>query len=143
MATTQFQPTNFDSESLSQAKMQQLNSNVQHLYDNMTRMRYSASGVTKDGAQKVIAGKVPFSKSGTNWSHTQVNFGNYFSVGCKPVINATLEVTQNNGHRMRVTLISKSGGGEIDHTGFVISISTESYPQINMPGFVHYTAIGW
>jgi hypothetical protein len=127
---------------MSQEKAQQLATNVQYLFDNMTRVRYSANGLTRDQAVKVISGKVPFSKNTLNWSHTRINFGSFFSAGCRPVINISLEIV-GSGHRSRVTMTSLSETTEIDHNGIIVSLSTEVYSSINYNGFIHWTATGY
>lgn len=140
--TTPYDPVSFTSEPVTQAKLIKLASNQQWLYENMLRARYSARGITKDSNLRMIAGKLPYVTSTTNWSHTAVDLGNFFTVGCKPIVQLTLEVTQNMGHRSRVTLLPKNMT-EIDHTGFIISVSSEEYTQIKYPGLVHWTAFGW
>jgi hypothetical protein len=145
MTSNGYVPMSFNGESLTSSKLNQLCNNVQYLYLNTPRVRYSANGITRDSSLKIISGKTPFTaRPGYDAENIPIYFGNFFSSGSNPVVVATTEVP---GYAKRkFVCVFGLGGGEIDHTGFMAQVTTHEalsqYNQIEAGGWVHWTATG-
>lgn len=141
--TTPYRPVSFTNEQPTRTKMQQLANNQQWLFENMTRLRYAAYGLTRDSGLKILTGKTSFPVvRNRNYYYAQIYFGSFFSAGCKPLVIATVETTGGNMHRSKVVVQSRAAGG-IDNTGFTAIVSTESYRTVGSAGWINWFAIGY
>lgn len=141
MAATPYQPTSWTSEPVTQAKLQQMSNNDQWLFENMPKIRYTNSGIIKDTGVKMIVGKTPFAASTINVTHVTVNFGNFFSPGCHPIVTATIEAGVNAASVARTHAVL-FGNGNIA-TGFDAAIAGDTYRYISNGGWLHWQAVGY
>lgn len=141
--TTPYKPVSFSSELISQDKLQQVANNTQWLFDNTARIRYKVNELTKDNGLKILVGKASHPIVTTaNWIHGQVQFGNFFSQNCKPIVTIGIEGQHGGNHRNQI-VIYPLVGTEIDHTGFGWVVSTYAYNTLMGSGFCHYMAVGY
>lgn len=143
MAATPYKPTNWGSESISQPKLQQMANNDQWLFENMARVRYSAGGLTRDSGLKIAAGKTAYPATQSDWIDVFVYFGTFFSAGCKPVVNASVEPALG---RIGVVLSGLNFGTEMDYRGFRAHVYQDfqaSGNPLQGAGWVHWQAVGY
>jgi hypothetical protein len=143
MSQNEFNPTSFNGEPLTTAKLNQLSNNIQFLFERGAKIRYKNedANLTRDASLKVLAGKTAYPIVSANYIYQPVYFGSYFSAGCKPVVTATVEAP-SGGHRNRVMVYGLSGG-EIDNIGFQAVVTTEAVSTIGPSGWVHWIAVGY
>lgn len=73
-------------EPVNTGKLQEMSNNIRKLRDLVPTTLYKANGIVKDTGVKVMAGSV-VAQPTKNRSQTQdIHFGNFFSVGCHPVV---------------------------------------------------------
>lgn len=146
MASGPYKPVLFvDGEAIDRDKMNQMANNMQWLFENTPRIKYSAFSVVKSAGAKILAGVTTVPATQTTFSQATVYFGSYFSSGCQPVVTAT---PIRNTSRARFEVIV-NGIGRVypDHRGCQISVMTDEYnATINkhitsLP--VGWIAIGW
>lgn len=145
MPATPYNPVSWNGEAISREKLSQMANNDQWFFENMTRARYSVAGLTRDTGLRMIMGKTPFPpgvNQARDWVDVKIEFGSYFTVGCKPIIVALVETT---GTWLRKYPSLRGLNGEIDHTGFIAHVvSHESFADyINAAGWVHWQAWGY
>lgn len=139
---TQWSPVNFSSESLSQPQMQQLATNQQWLFENMSKIRYSVGSVTRDSGLKVLVGKNYFpSTTERNYTTGSVSFGSYFAQGSRVVVISGVEA-RDPGNRYKVVVRGRSDA-DVDHQGFDYIISADTYSTLPIGGYVCWMAVGW
>jgi hypothetical protein len=144
MTAGPYNPVTFTSESLTQAKFEQMANNEQWLFENMPRIRYNAAGIVRDAQVKIIAGKIPYAPGGDpDGVEVKVYFGSYFTAGCKPVV-----VSSSENVNTQALIVQLNGlGGEIDQRGFNAHIQDREPPSQGgwkiQSGWVHWIAIGW
>jgi len=146
MSATPYKPVNFSSESLSQTKLQQLANNQQWLFENTPRVRYSASGLTRDSGTKILSGKINYGTSPGDAVEMLVYFGNFFTAGCNP--NVVITVQTNGGWLRKFGTIRSLQGlaAPIDHTGFIVHVTTHERAvpaNFEAGGWVHWQAVGY
>lgn len=147
MAATPYRPVSFDDRSLSVEKLQQVQSNIQWLFENTPRMRYthSQAAIIRDSGIKIIAGKTPYGGVELDFLDVSVYFGSFFSSACRPVVTASVESSGNQ--RRLVTL--RGINGEIDYRGFIGHVSDQenhaviSWNPLRQGGWLHWTAVGF
>lgn len=145
MTATAYVPVSITSESLSQAKLQQMANNDQWLFENSPRVRYNYGGIVRDSGLKIISGKVPTAISATDYTYVTIYFGSFFSASCKPIVTATAEAA--DGQRVRRIVNIQGISGEVDNRGFLAHVT--SHQQLGLPntlvapGWVHFTATGF
>lgn len=116
--------------------------NDQWLFENMPRIRYSASGLIRDQGIKMIVGKTPFPpQTDRNYAYLNINFGTFFTIGTKPIVIVTFEAQGGSMHRSKV-VIQGRGQSELDHTGFTAIVTGDSYKSL-AAGWVHWQAVGF
>jgi hypothetical protein len=144
MAATPYKPVTWNGEPITLLKLNQMANNDQFLFENTPRVRYSAMGLTRDTATKVLAGKTPYPVSQADWVRVQIPFSSFFTAGCKPVVVATVE---SAGDERRV--VSTHGiagwGTAIDNNGFEAHVwsAGSGSPAISQGGFINWTAVGY
>lgn len=149
---TSYQPVSWNGEPVTTDKLNQMANNTQWLFDRAVRVRYSTPAVTRDVQMKVIAGKTPYTSTAgspngvvdNEW--ITISFGSFFSVGCHPVVTASVE-PGGHARRIAVTLSGINDFAEIDWNGFQaivwdaeIDIANST---IEASGFVHWVAYGY
>jgi hypothetical protein len=128
---------------MTQEKLEQLASNQQYLFENISRVKYSAGGITREGGSKMIAGKSAFPALPTrSYLYLTINFGSYFTAGSRPVVLATLEAKGGSMHRAKVVIQGHLGTGEVNHAGFIAIVTGDTYKSLES-GWIHWWAIGY
>lgn len=123
--------------------MDQLASNTQWLFDNMPRARYTAHGVRQNEGVKIAAGLCLIPASDMARANREVTFGDFFSVGCQPVVTTGIVATQRRIH----ATIDGIGQLHPDHRGFQVhiymDIPNEENNFIARNFYVSWHAIGY
>ncbi len=137
-----YTPVDLNSELLTSTKLKQMAANDQWLFENMLRVRYYiTNGVVRDNGVKMIAGKstIP-GVGGRDYQYYNVSFNNFFTVGCKPIVTATLESQGGTGHR--TNLVIQGLTGEIDSAGFRAIMSSDTYTSLSSM-WLNWHAVGY
>lgn len=140
MATTPFRIVSWQpNEILTHSKLNQFSDNQQWLYDNMPRARYMfTGGARRNEGVKILGGYCLIPATSEAESNQTVNFGEFFTPGCKPIITTgTLSIQR----RMHITY---DGIGTFmpDHRGFIIHVRTDAaYEKNNVISRNMY--VGW
>lgn len=146
MAATPYKPTTWGDEPVFTDKLNQMANNEQWLYENTPRMMFSAWGIKRTSGVKVLAGIAICQGNQALWSPTSVNFGTFFSSGCKPVV---VTGTQPTSSKWRYhTIIKGIGTYYPDHRGIEIHVGADYYGTstrntVDSRVYVHYVVIGW
>lgn len=146
MAATPYKPTTFTNDALTRDKLLQMANNDQWLFENLTKVRYSANGLVRDTGVKIIAGKTPYAAVGADYQYISIHFGSFFSAGCRPVVTGSV---QPGGVRKRINFSVTGLGGtssEPDNSGFMAVLWTTERvvgTTIDASGMVHWQAVGY
>ena len=147
MPATPFKPVLWgNNDALATEKLNQMTNNDQYLFENMPRVMYNAYGVKKTTSVKVLAGIVSVAPSNALWAAANVEFGSFFTAGCKPVV---VTGTQPTGNRWRYhTIVKGIGTYYPDHRGINVAVGADYYGTstknvVDQRVYVHYIAIGW
>ena len=135
-----------NNEPLATDKLNQMANNSQYLFENMPKVTYSAYGIKKATSVKVIAGIVSIAPNKSLWASQRVEFGSYFSAGCKPVIVTGMQPTA--GKWRFQTIVKGIGTYYPDHRGCELAVGADYYGTsvknvVDVKVYVHYIAIGW
>lgn len=145
MTATPFTPIAWNNEPITDAKMNQMANNDQWLYEHTPTVKFASYGVNKETGIKIHSGICIVPASGTAGAVANWYFGSFFTPGCRPVVNATVQPTTT---RVRIYCIVR-GIGQIapDHNGCAITaINHEivtSSSRVDAPVYIHVTAIGY
>lgn len=150
MAATPYKPVAFSAgENITKEKMGQMNNNIQWLFENSPRMTYDANGIKRSSGLKVASGIVPIAPNNTDWGSGRVYFGNFFSVGCNPVVVGTVNANPLTGKARKVCSVSGVDTTPvIDHRGFQWWVwsnepSWVAQPYFDTTNYFHWIAVGW
>lgn len=123
-----------------------MTNNDQWLYENMPRMKFNTYGINRNTGLKMLSliAIAPANKS--LWTSTTVNFGTFFSSGCKPVIVTGTQPT--SGKWRYHTIIKGIGTYYPDHRGVEVHVGADYYGTstkntVDSKVYVHIIAIGW
>lgn len=120
MAVIPYKKINWNPNDLiTDTKMDTVNSNIEYLYQNMPRARYSAYGINRTEGVKIMSGLTGFAGRNAASGGANVNFGNFFAAGSHPVI--TTGVLGDYAFHIHVTYRGL-GVFHPDHRGFYIQI---------------------
>ena len=126
-------------------KLQVMAENDRKLRNLIPTMLFKSAGVNKSTGLKVLAGTVISPPSMTRSQNQDVYFGNFFSVGCNPVV-----VAQNASERWRAVHLGTHGLGKTpnpSHVGFTAHLMYDGISgakgNITTPITIHYIAVGW
>lgn len=140
---TEYKPFSWNGQPITDERLNQMVGNTQYLFDHASAIRYSANGLTRDTALKIIVGKTPVeARTDRNYNFTNIYFGSFFTAGCKPIVVGTIEGTGGSHHRAHHVIQSLTAGSEIDHNGFIAITSTEAIKTWAAAWF-HWTAFGY
>lgn len=146
MATTRYKPTSWSiGEQLAREKLNQMTSNDQYLFENQPNAFYNAHGIKKTTGLKIMAGYTVIRGGKSRHYEREVYFGNFFSVGCKPIIVTGLVIQKQS----RIHCILRGLRGEYwpDHRGFTAVVDTDEInPKTNYFHYgvnVQFLAIGY
>lgn len=143
MVATPYKPVSWNSEPVTQQRLQQMANNLQWLYENNARVRYSAAGIVRDNGIKIIAGKTPIPVSAADFTDCYVYFGSFFTAGCQPAVTVSLA---DMTYGQRKIVVSRGLGGNIDHRGFIAHVSSNEPPGYAADirgGWLHWMAVGY
>lgn len=146
MATTPYKPTSWSvGEQITREKLNQMCANEQWIFENQPNVMFDAHGIKKNSGIKMYSGLISFGSNSTTHQEKQVYFGNFFAVGCKPIVLLTpIMQTQS-----RIMCMVRGLPGEYwpDHRGFTVVMDTaEINPKNNYFHYsssAHYLAIGY
>lgn len=146
MATTPYKPTSWSvGEQITREKLNQMCSNEQWIFEKQPTITYDAHGIVRNSGIKMYTGFLGFTASNGVHQERTVDFGTYFSVGCKPIVLLTpIMATQS-----RIMTMVRGLPGEYwpDHRGFTIVIDSAEIDQKNnwlhYNSAVHYLCIGY
>lgn len=135
-----------DDDDILTDKLNQMASNEDYLNDHLPDVTYGAYGIVRTDGIKMKAGVVSFTPNTYITQSRGVHFGNFFTVGCKPIITVTLATTSN--YRCHITIKSLTSGVLVpDHTGFIcylnndpLTATSNNFPTTN---HVHWIALGY
>jgi len=131
---------------IDEAKMDDLANSVQWVHDNTPRAKYrQGHASSRTQGVKILSGKKQFPKMPKKDSHTySINFGNFFSSGCRPMITTGVNSsTQNN------IFVTFRGFKDVmpDHNGMYLEIqvgeANGEKSKINETMHIHYIAVGY
>jgi len=142
MAVTAYRPVSFTDGLLKLDKLQQTSNNIQWLYENSPRIRVDDRIITKDSSLRILAGKTAYLWTNTDYIDVNVQFKNFFTPGCRPIVTATVETL---GWKLRKLVTVRGFGGEIDHRGFWAHVTDHETvaPRIEAWGIVSWIAVGY
>lgn len=146
MATTPYKPTSWSlGEQITREKLNQMTSNDQYLFENQPNAFYNAHGIKKTTGLKIMAGYTVIRGGKSRHYEREVYFGNFFSVGCKPIIVTGLVIQKQS----RIHCILRGLRGEYwpDHRGFTAVVDADEInPKTNYFHYgvnVQFLAIGY
>ena len=127
-------------------KLSQMAQNDQWLFENTPKIRYNAWNVSKDGGVKITAGIVFIPKQNSRHVIATVNFGSFFSPGCKPVV--TIGSNNLSGWaNCHYNLIGLAGTSVPDHRGFriraIVVDPTPAQNKFTAGIYYHWMAVGY
>lgn len=148
MAATPFRIVNWSpNELLGQDKLDQMNANMQWLYDNSMRGYYTLPGGTRrvEGL-RIAAGRVLITARKTDDASANVNFNNLFTSGCQPIV--TTGIVANFG-QPRIFCVINGLGTDIqpDNRGFQVYVNIaadlKKNDTIKKSFYVNWQALGY
>ena len=115
---TEYRPVSWgEGEPLSAHKLATMASNDQYLFESLPRLFFSNGGIKKDKGIKVFATTAVVAPQSSRHGRATVYFGDIFSVGCKPVINLTVNASPYEQFNLAIkgigTLIPDHRGVEV------------------------------
>lgn len=146
--STPYKPISWSpNEAITRAKLNQMTSNDQWMFENFPRIKYEAFGVKRTSAMKIATGIRSFSKSKYTMVFGRVYFGGFFSTGCRPVVVST-PLTRNGQRRLYTVNDGIGTNLHPDHRGFAIGlinnpINPKSKLGITYTTYVHWIAVGY
>lgn len=129
-------------------KMDQLANNIQYVYENTPRIKYTTpEGIRRFEGIKIASGRVVIPKKPkSDAASIAVRFGNFFSPGCEPNVTTGLNLPVHIP--VTVSFRGFEGTGLIpDHNGFQINVkvneSKKDKDNISRSFLVHWSAQGY
>jgi hypothetical protein len=125
MAVSQFQDLSWGpDEPLDMDKLNAMVGNERYLAAHMPKLSFSSyGGITKDAGVKIACGVVTVPPKKEHTQSVTVNFGSFFTEGCKPII-ATGIMSYGNG-RVHCIVHSHTNQNYVpDHRGFIAKVQT-------------------
>ncbi len=131
---------------VTEAKMQKMVANDLFLYQHRIPIKVKPfRRNTHTEGVKIASGSIQFSPSKRHTIRRQISFGNYFSVGCRPVIVVTPGISRGLDASV-MTAIHGINANIPDHRGFVVFLSRPSERKASGFGkgtYLNWIAIGW
>ena len=129
-------------------KMDQMNSNVQWLFENTPRGMFTTpEGIRRFEGIRIASGRAVIPKKPKADTHAvRVGFNNFFSTGCEP--NITLGLNMAVNQPMTCNFRGYEGTGmQPDHNGFVIAVrnnaTNKAKDVLSRSFMVHWIAMGY
>lgn len=144
MGATPYKPVSWNGEPITDAKLNTMTNNDQWLFENAARLRYTSNELVRDAGLKVLAGRTPHPKNVNNFVYVDIDFANYFTEGCNPVVTATVESNGGFMHRSHCVVQGRQGpGNSIGTNGFTVIITNEAQTTIAEAGWINWIAVGY
>lgn len=146
MPVSPYKPMTWGDEPTSSDKLQQMVNNTQHVYENMPRMQYYTYSIRKTTGIKLMSGIAVVPANNRDWSIVRVEFGTWFTPGCKPVITTGTQLT---GGKPRWQVYIKGIGTYYpDHRGMEVGVGADYWGTtvkniVDQRVFIHWTAVGY
>lgn len=131
-------------EPITDEKLDAMVSNDNWLRDNMMVGQYKGHGVTKTTGLRVATGLVTIAPSKSNQRVANVNFGNFFSTSCRPII--TTGIVSGSQRMIFATIDGPGSALHPTRDGFQIHVFVDSLSKtrkITRTFYVSWTAVGW
>lgn len=146
MATTPYKPTSWSSgEQITREKLNQMCANEQWIFENQPNAFYNAHGIKKTSGLKIMAGYTSFGSNKARHIEKDVLFGNFFSVGCKPIV--VLEPVILKQSRIHTAIRGISSEKYPDHRGFRCVLDADELSSkrnyFHYGTVVYFIAIGY
>jgi hypothetical protein len=142
---TEYTPVSWaPNDPITTEKLNTMVANTQLLFERTPKTLYNAHGIVKDKGVKIFSAKVTMPAGTTANSWARVYFGNFFSVGCQPVI--TIGVNAYGQTRYHHNF---SGVGPVtpDHRGVDVRIQADEINpannKVSKALYMNIIAIGW
>ena len=136
-------------EPLDIGKLNTMAANTRYVYENLPKMTYRPwSGAGRDQGIKVACGVAAVPGNSSSYlTYITVNYGGFFTPGCRPVITMSL---QSPGHRRILPTFYGIDGVDTspDHRGFGAAIAavpgqTNKTNPLEQTFHLHWIAIGY
>lgn len=142
---TEYVPVSWSKSPVTVEALQRMASNDQALFEMKPSAAIKHNGVNRSRGVKILAGSQLFQPPNT-WSTTNtIYFGNYFSVGCFPIIIPALYSHPQMG--MNLTPHGIGGVKLPDHRGFNAYVWPDdrngNKARLSQPYYVTYIAVGF
>jgi hypothetical protein len=125
---TEYRPVTWTAgEPLASSKLATMAGNDQYLFEAMPRLVFNNHGFKKDRGVKVLALSAVIPPSSASWGRTNVYFGDFFSVGCRPVVAAATNAPPG-GDQYSVN-IRGIGTSIPDHRGVEVTINNQGHVE--------------
>lgn len=150
MAVSGYRPVGWnDNEPTFTEKLRQMVQNEQWLFENTVRMTYNHEGleVRRSEGMKIASGVKPIIVNGSSQYIVPVEFGNFFSTACNPVV-VVGGVVNRNSVRCHTGARAFNLGQHINYQGFelIAAVDQTQYGDQNiMPTnfYVPWIAVGF
>lgn len=135
-----------DDELITADKLNQMTTNDKYLFEHAMPQMYRAYGLNKTDGLRVAAGIITINSQAWREARSDISFNGFFTQGCRPVVQATVAITD----QVRCFCIVKGIGPSNvrpDHTGFTVIVNadpvaeTKNYFPMNF--HVHWLALGY
>lgn len=131
-------------EPITDEKLDAMVSNDNWLRENMLSGQYKGHGVSKTTGVKIVSGLVMMPAGKANQVTKNVNFGNFFSTSCRPIVTTGIV---SSFHRMIFATIDGPGSAlHPTNQGFQVHVyvdSTSKTKKISRSFYVSWLAIGF
>lgn len=147
MAVEAYNPQSWGEEDITTGKLNAMTSNDDWLYENLPRVHLQTyGGVRRDRKCKIAAGVITIPKSKEKIQHLRVDFDDFFTTNCKPIICATIVSHQNS--KYVVTTYGTRGQGYVPlNDGFMARVAVfESNDKVNFfnkTSYLNWIAVGY
>lgn len=132
-------------EPVSTEKLQVMSENIRKLRNRIPTMLFKSGGINKTTGLKILGGSVISNPSGIVSQNTDIYFGNFFSVGCNPIV-----IPSFYSERLRAMNVGVHGLGKTpapNHVGATIFLMYDGNKgldgKITVPIQIVWIAMGW
>lgn len=142
MPASPYKAVNWSEEPITTNKLNQMSNNSQWLFENLPRIRYSNSGITKESGLKILTGQVTITPpANATTTSRNVSFGNFFTPNIFPiVILSTSSATTQRG--IYTSCSALTGQGRPTSQGANIFLYALANQTLRTTVYVNYIAIG-
>lgn len=145
MASTPFKVVSWSpNDPITSDKLGAMVTNDDWLKENMISGRYGANGISRDTGIRIASGLALVTSRKSADASVSVNFGNYFSNGCKPIV--TTGTVSSAQRQIYVTIDGPGTGMQPTRDGFQVHVhvnSTSKTKKISRNFYVAWHALGY